>query len=66
VPEGFIYEENSGWFYSATTNYYFDANSQIYYEPTQVHRERERERERERCKVLHIWYGEVAVRGVLN
>jgi hypothetical protein len=34
VPEGFLYDENSGWYYSATTNYYYDANSQIYYEPT--------------------------------
>ena len=34
VPDGFVYDENSGWYYSAATNYYFDANSQIYYEPT--------------------------------
>ena len=34
VPEGFVYDENSGWYYSKATNYYYDANSQIYYEPT--------------------------------
>lgn len=35
VPDGFQYDERSGWYYHATSGYYFDANTNLYYEPTQ-------------------------------
>lgn len=35
VPEGFVWDERSGWYYHSTTGYYFDAATNLYFEPTQ-------------------------------
>mmetsp|Transcript_64680 Transcript_64680/g.173351 ORF Transcript_64680/g.173351 Transcript_64680/m.173351 type:complete len:397 (-) Transcript_64680:52-1242(-) len=33
VPEGFVHDPRSGWYYHSTSGYYFDANTSLYYAP---------------------------------